>query len=33
MPLLPAFEGDIGNPASTVLRIQVHYQFQAILRG
>lgn len=33
MPLLPGFEGDIGNPASTVLRIQVYYQFQAILRG
>ena len=33
MPLLPGFEGDITDPASTVLRIQVHHQFQAISRG
>ena len=33
MPLLPGFQGDIGNPESTVLRIQVHHQYQAILRG
>ena len=33
MPLLPGFEGDITDPASTVLRIQVHHQFQAIKRG
>jgi phospholipase D1/2 len=33
MPLLPGFEGNIADPASTVLRIQVHHQFQAILRN
>ena len=33
MPLLPGFEGDITNPASTVLRIQVHHQYQAIKHG
>lgn len=33
MPLLPGFQGDIGDPASTVLRIQVHHQYQAILRS
>lgn len=33
MPLLPGFEGNIADPASTVLRIQVHWQFQAINRG
>ena len=33
MPLLPGFEGDITDPAATVLRIQVHHQFQAISRG
>lgn len=32
MPLLPGFEGDMGDPNSTVLRIQVHHQYQAILR-
>lgn len=33
MPLLPGFEGDITDPVSTVLRIQVHWQFQAINRN
>ena len=33
MPLLPGFEGDIGDPSSTVLRIQVHHQYQAIKRS
>ena len=33
MPLLPAFEGDVLDPTSTVLRIQIHWQFQAITRG
>lgn len=33
MPLLPGFEGNIADPAATVLRIQVHHQFQAILRN
>ena len=33
MPLLPGFEGNIADPASTVLRIQVHHQYQAISRG
>lgn len=33
MPLLPGFEGDVGDPASTVLRIQVYHQFNTILRG
>lgn len=33
MPLLPGFEGDVTKIESTILRIQVYYQFQAILRG
>ena len=33
MPLLPGFEGDITDPNSTVLRIQMHHQYQAIKRG
>lgn len=33
MPLLPGFEGYIGDPAATVLRIQMHWQYQAISRG
>lgn len=33
LPLLPGFEGDISDPASTVLRIQVHHQYNAISRG
>lgn len=33
MPLLPGFEGDITDPNSTVLRIQMHHQYQSIKRG
>ena len=33
LPLLPGFEGDISNPDSTVLRIQVHHQYNSISRG
>lgn len=33
MPLLPGFEGDIGDPNSTVVRIQMHHQYQAIKRS
>jgi phospholipase D1/2 len=33
MPLLPGFEGYIGDPAATVLRIQMHWQYQAISRS
>lgn len=33
MPLLPGFEGYIGDPGATVLRIQMHWQYQAISRG
>jgi phospholipase D1/2 len=33
MPLLPGFEGDITDPNSTVLRIQMHHQYQSIRRG
>lgn len=33
LPLVPAFEGEIDDPKSTVLRIQLHWQFQTIIRG
>ena len=33
LPLLPGFEGNIADPASTVLRIQVHHQYNSISRG
>ena len=33
VPLLPGFEGDPGDPSSTILRIQIHYQREAILTG
>lgn len=33
VPLLPGFEGDPGDQASTVLRIQIHWQKVAILTG
>lgn len=33
VPLLPGFEGDPGDPAATVLRIQVHWQKVAIMTG
>ncbi len=33
VPLLPGFEGEPGDPAATVLRIQIHWQKVAILTG
>lgn len=33
LPLLPAFEGEVDDPKATVLRIQLHWQYQTILRG
>lgn len=33
MPLLPGFEGYIADPAATVLKIQMHWQYEAISRG
>jgi phospholipase D1/2 len=30
---LPGFEGDIANPKSSVLRIQVYHQYNAIIKG
>lgn len=33
MPLLPGFDGDISDPKSGPLRIQVHNQFISINRG
>ena len=33
LPLLPGFEGDISDPASSVLRIQVHHQYNSIIKG
>lgn len=33
VPLLPGFEGDPGDQAATVLRIQIHWQKVAILTG
>lgn len=33
LPLLPGFAGDVGDPKSTVLRVQIHWQYQTISRG
>lgn len=33
MPLLPGFEGDIEKPSSSVLRIQLHWEYLTISRG
>jgi phospholipase D1/2 len=33
IPLLPGFSGEIDDPKSTVLRIQVHWQLQTICNG
>ena len=33
VPLLPGFEGQPGDPSSTVLRIQIHWQKVAITSG
>ena len=33
LPLLPGFEGDIADKAASVLRIQVHHQYNAIIKG
>ena len=33
LPLLPGFEGDIADQASSVLRIQVHHQYNSIIKG
>jgi len=33
LPLLPGFEGEVDDPRSTVLRIQLHWQYQTISRG
>ncbi len=33
LPLLPAFEGEIDDSKSSVLRIQLHWLYQTIIRG
>ena len=33
VPLLPGFEGEVDHPQSTVLRIQLHWEYQTICRG
>jgi phospholipase D1/2 len=33
MPLLPAFEGAVEDPASAVLRVQLYWEYQTIIRG
>ena len=33
LPLLPAFEGDIADAKSSVLRIQLHWEYHTISRG
>lgn len=33
MPLLPAFEGEIHDRKSSVLRIQLYWEYQTICRG
>ncbi|OMJ79033.1 hypothetical protein SteCoe_21016 [Stentor coeruleus] len=33
LPLLPAFEGSVDDPAATVLRVQLHWEYKTICRG
>lgn len=33
IPLLPGFEGSINDPAAAVLRVQLHWEYQTIIRG
>lgn len=33
LPLLPGFEGEVEDPQSTVLRIQLHWEYFTICRG
>jgi phospholipase D1/2 len=33
MPLLPAFEGSVGDPNAAVLRVQLHWEYRTISRG
>lgn len=33
LPLLPAFEGSVDDPAATVLRVQLHWEYRTICRG
>lgn len=33
MPLLPAFEGNVSDPAASVLRVQLYWEYQTISRG
>ncbi|CAG9331940.1 unnamed protein product [Blepharisma stoltei] len=33
IPLLPAFEGSVDDPSASVLRVQLHWEYQTICRG
>lgn len=33
LPLLPGFEGSIDDPSASVLRVQLHWEYQTICRG
>ena len=33
MPLLPAFEGSVADPAAAVLRVQLYWEYETICRG
>ena len=33
LPLLPAFEGSVDDPKATILRVQLHWEYQTICRG
>ncbi|CAG9331727.1 unnamed protein product [Blepharisma stoltei] len=33
IPLLPAFEGSVDDPAASVLRVQLYWEYQTICRG
>ena len=33
MPLLPGFEGNVYDPSATILKMQLHWEYQTICRG
>ena len=33
LPLLPGFAGEVGDPESTILKLQMHWQYETISRG
>ena len=33
LPLLPGFEGEIDDPSSAVMKVQLHWEYATISRG